>query len=115
MKTLLLLISLFAACVMHAAVAPDIVQSVKVGESFTLTVTADGTIPFSIQWWKDGKPIAGATIASLKIANPQAADAGTYACHITNSSGATDSNNAKITVTAVVLPPTNAVMTFSKP
>ncbi|MCX6956583.1 MAG: S8 family serine peptidase [Verrucomicrobia bacterium] len=49
-----------------------------------LFVTATGTDPFTFQWSKDGKAIAGATNATLLFTATTAADAGSYTVAVTN-------------------------------
>lgn len=97
-----------------SAVAPTLASqpasvTATVGESATFSVVANGTTPFTYQWRKDGNPISGATSASYVIAGVQAADAGSYACVITNSAGAITSNAAQLTVSAAATAPTIAV------
>ncbi|MCF3650997.1 immunoglobulin domain-containing protein, partial [Synoicihabitans lomoniglobus] len=58
--------------------------SVNVGGSFSFSVTAGGTAPFSYQWHKDGAEIAGATGANLTLTGIALGDAGSYAVVVTN-------------------------------
>jgi hypothetical protein len=68
------------------------------GESFALTVGADGSLPLNYQWWKGASPIPGATTASLNFNNLQFTNSGTYSVRITNSSGFAISSNAVLIV-----------------
>jgi pectate lyase/pectin methylesterase-like acyl-CoA thioesterase len=74
-------------------------QTVTAGSSVTFNVAATGTPPLGYQWKKDGTDIAGASAASLSLANVQAADAGAYAVSVSNAVGSVLSNPATLTVT----------------
>lgn len=99
-----LLLALFSLVALTAFA--DGPNSALIGQTVTLTATADGTQPFSYQWQKDGAPIAGATASTLTKANLQLADTGTYSVVISNSAGST-APSLVFTVTAPVLPPKN--------
>ena len=68
-----------------------------VGSPVTFAVVATGTSP-RFQWRKDGNDLPGATGPTLTIASPTLADAGSYACAVTNSCGNAVSNAAALTV-----------------
>lgn len=75
--------------------------------SSTVSIVANGTGPLSYQWYfNTNTAVSGATSASLTLNNVQLSNAGYYRCTITNSSGATNSANALLTVWQ---PPTNVV------
>jgi hypothetical protein len=76
-------------------------QTVSVGASATFTTAAGGTIAPTYQWQKGGIPITGATGATLTLANVTTADAGSYVCIATNTSGTATSATATLTVTKV--------------
>jgi hypothetical protein len=66
-------------------------------------VTANGTLPLSYQWAKNGTNIAGATKASYHTPPTTPEDNGSlFAVTITNVAGTVTSNSAKLTVN---LPP----------
>lgn len=71
------------------------------GRSITLTVTADGTKPFTYQWRKDGVAIAGATGATYTIAAAAASDAGAYSVVVSNQAGSTTSDTALLAAETV--------------
>ena len=73
-------------------------QSVTAGITATLNVAATGTAPLTYQWTKDGSALAGATSATLALANFQSANAGTYAVVVTNTAGSATSANAVLTL-----------------
>lgn len=53
----------------------------------TLSVTADGTQPFTYSWKKDGVTIAGATSSSLVLSPLATTQSGLYAATVLNSAG----------------------------
>ncbi|MGO8674702.1 MAG: immunoglobulin domain-containing protein [Limisphaerales bacterium] len=69
----------------------------SLGGAVTFSVTAHAGLAINYRWSKNGSPLSdGATIfgsatATLTITNLVAGDAGMYACHLSNASGATDS------------------------
>jgi len=70
--------------------------SVSVGQSVSLSVAADGTAPFSYQWYKDGSPISGATNSIYSIGSFSASFAGSYSVVVANSAGSTISDVAAL-------------------
>jgi hypothetical protein len=66
----------------------------------TLTVTAEGTQPFSYSWKKDGAVIAGATSNPLVLSPLKASDTGAYSATVANAAGATTSPPVSLVVTA---------------
>jgi len=73
-------------------------ESVALGGAVSYSVTADGTLPLSYQWTKDGTAIPGATAAVFTIPAAQAADAGIYTCVVTNAAGSATSNTVLLAV-----------------
>ncbi|MDO8539231.1 MAG: immunoglobulin domain-containing protein [Opitutaceae bacterium] len=92
---------------------------VTAGSTATLTVGASGSPTPTYQWRKDGVDVAGATSATLVLANITAAAAGSYTVLVSNSAGSAVSTAAVIALTSVpppitappviVVPPTNRV------
>lgn len=74
--------------------------TVNAGKPVTISVTADGTAPFTYQWKKDGVNISGATSSAYYIASATTASSGSYTVQVANSLGATISDAAVLTVTA---------------
>lgn len=66
--------------------------------SFTVGYTSASTA--SVQWRKNGSPIAGATGSQLVIASVSPADAGSYDAIVTNSGGTAATSSATLTVDA---------------
>jgi len=77
-------------------------QTVFVGGTTFFTVVANGKSPLNYQWAFKGTNIAGATGATLTLANVQLNQAGNYAVLVTNAFGSLLSSNAVLTVN---LPP----------
>jgi hypothetical protein len=94
-------------------VAPSITQqpvsqTVLAGGSVTFATAASGTPTPTLQWRRDGQVIAGATNATLTVANVRATDAGVYSVTATNPGGSQLSSAATLTVIA---PNANARLT----
>jgi Domain of unknown function (DUF4082)/Immunoglobulin domain/FG-GAP-like repeat len=80
--------------------------SVVVGQSVTFSVTANGTVPFTYQWYKNSAAIAGATAATCSISSVQTSDAGSYSATVSNSAGSTSSDTATLVVNPAAVAPT---------
>jgi hypothetical protein len=61
------------------------------GDDFTLSVTAIGPGPFTYQWIKNKKPIAGATSATYAITDADHTDVGDYSVLVSNANGSVES------------------------
>ncbi|HRE80570.1 MAG TPA: immunoglobulin domain-containing protein, partial [Opitutaceae bacterium] len=84
-------------------IAPSLVtapvsQTVALGTDVTLSVTVNGSAPFSYQWRKDGNPLPFATSNPLTLTSVQAADAGAYSVVVSNVAGAITSPDATISL-----------------
>lgn len=101
------------------AAAPVIVSqpvglTVAEGDSFSLSVVANGTAPLAYQWSKDGVAVAGATASSYNVAAATIAAGGIYAVLVSNSHGSVLSGAATVTVATrsgapvIVTPPQGA-------
>jgi len=64
------------------------------GNLLSLSVTASSTTPLTYQWRKNGQPLAGATSATLIVANASVSDSGTYTVVVTNSGGSVETGTA---------------------
>lgn len=69
------------------------------GEALTLTAAATSPTAMTYQWYLNGKPVAGATTATLNIASITQAQAGLYTLVATNAAGSFSSNSAQVIVT----------------
>lgn len=90
-------------------VTPVAPQTTTVGQSVTFSVGVIGYPPPTFQWRKDGVDIAGANGASLTLANPTTADAGSYDVVIDNGAGQVISPAVSLTVN-----PAAATVTLSQ-
>lgn len=69
-----------------------------VGETLTLRVVADSTVPMTYQWSKDGQALTGKTESTLSIAPVALGDSGSYVVNIRNSAGNTNAPAAVVRV-----------------
>lgn len=79
-------------------------QSLIQGQSLTLSVSVNGTAPFTYVWNKGGTPISGATTNIYTIESLATSHAGTYTVTISNSAGAVTSGAILIDVAPAVAP-----------
>lgn len=98
---------LLAAVLLFSVLVSSVLADTNVtpGASATLSVTADGTAPFTYTWTKDGGTTPLSTAATLAIASMAQKDVGTYTVKVSNSAGST---TASITLAMKVMPPSNA-------
>ncbi len=109
MKKLIALLFLTVSAV--AAHASTI--TLPVGQPVTLSVTNDGTAPFTYQWYfqnvgGSSQPISGATSAIYRIPAITSASAGTYKVVVSNSAGSTTSDDATLLVSVPAVAPKTA-------
>jgi hypothetical protein len=83
--------------------------SVRTGESATFSALATGKESPTLQWRRNGFPIAGATNRIYTVGSASTASAGTYDCVANNSCGNVVSASATLTVDAPPLIVTNPV------
>ncbi len=88
-----------------AAVAPAFstqpaAQTALPGANVTFTVAATGSPTPTLQWQKNGAPIAGQTGTSLTLNPVTAADVASYTCVATNTTGSITSAAAALTLNA---------------
>jgi hypothetical protein len=98
------------AIVLHAVAMADTKTAIT-GSGVEISVTADGTQPFTYQWRKNGVAINGATGAKLVLTNLTPANTGRYAAEVSNAAGSTISDDAVLTVNDPIYPPTAAKTT----
>jgi hypothetical protein len=77
---------------------PAASQTVDIGGSVSLSVTASGVPAPMYQWRKNGATIAGATNSTLNLNSVTTGDAGTYTVIVLNSAGAVASSNSVLFV-----------------
>ena len=76
--------------------------STNVGQTVTFNASAQGTLPLSYQWRKNGVGLLGETRTSLSLTDVQSADAAAYDIVAFNSVGSATSAPAFLTVNLVV-------------
>jgi len=77
--------------------------SVNVGDTATFTIGVTSSSVYTIQWYKNGSPIAGATSLSYSLVNAQLTDSGdSFYAIVTNGAGPSPSLTASLTVTAAL-------------
>ncbi len=91
-------IALIAASLLNPVTVRACDGSALIGQCVTLSVTAEGSAPFSYQWYRNGSAVVGATSSTYQIASVQSTDAGTYTVVVSNSAGSATSDNARLTV-----------------
>jgi hypothetical protein len=98
-----------------AFIYPSFSAQVAPGASLTLNVDVITDYPVTLQWRKDGVPIAGATADTYVIASAQAAHAGSYSVLATNVAGTAANEPTVVTVLAppvIVTHPTSRTVTI---
>jgi hypothetical protein len=88
-------------CTAPAVTTQPTAASTCAGSPVSLTATFSGTSPM-FQWRKNGTNVPGATSATLTLASPSLADAGSYDCEATNSCGSVTTAAATLTVTPLL-------------
>ena len=73
-------------------------DTLTVGETLSLSVSATGASPLTYQWLKNGVEIAGATATVFSISATQLGDAGNYTVRVSNSLGSAISSVAVVTL-----------------
>jgi hypothetical protein len=73
-------------------------ETVPLGSSTTLSVTAEGASPLSYQWMKNGRPVAGGIGRFLLLNNVTASTAGIYQVRVQNPDGVVMSDPATLQV-----------------
>ena len=74
----------------------------SVGGAVTFTVVAEGSTPFTYQWYVGSSVIAGGTNSTLTLTNVQMSNAGSYTCAVTNAFGGAISSPGTLTVNSSV-------------
>jgi Immunoglobulin I-set domain len=87
------LFALILACALSVAAFADQTYTFKIGDPVTFTATLTGSAPITVQWFKNGTAIAGATSLVYRIPSLAATDVGTYTLQATNAYGSSTSEN----------------------
>jgi hypothetical protein len=86
-------------------VTPPVGQAVNEGANVAFSVVADGALPLTYQWTRNGAPIDDATNSSYSITGVLPSQAGDYRVLVSNNLGSTNSPAATLTVNADVTAP----------
>lgn len=78
------------------AIASPASVPVEVGGSLVLSATVGGVGPVVLQWFKDGRPVAGANGTTLSVVAADAFDAGQYVLVASNLYGSATSSIANV-------------------
>ncbi|MFT3868812.1 MAG: immunoglobulin domain-containing protein [Nibricoccus sp.] len=109
-SSVLLLISSLALC----GPAHADTMTAAVGQKVSIEVTANGSQPFTYQWYKNGTVIPNATSSTYVINAVAMSDDATYTATVTNSMDTTTSDAAVLTVIAALTPPTISTQPVSQ-
>jgi hypothetical protein len=74
-------------------------QTVATGRTATFSFPVTGAPTPTFQWYLNGSAISGATSSTLVVSGANSANAGSYTCTATNTSGSVTSSAATLTVT----------------
>ncbi|HEX3716348.1 MAG TPA: LamG-like jellyroll fold domain-containing protein [Verrucomicrobiae bacterium] len=77
--------------------------SLFVGNGYTLSALAEGTVPLSYQWLFDGSAISGATNSSLALTNLQTTNSGSYSLLVSNIAGTNVSAPAVLSISTFTI------------
>lgn len=92
---------------------PPASQVTTQGQTVTLTAEVAGSGPMTVQWWRDGQALSGATNATLVLGDVQATEAGNYVVRAENDVGWAESGPATLQVRvppSIVVPPVGLVL-----
>ena len=93
-----------AAMISPAISAQPQSQTLAPGGAASFSVSVSGVPAPSLQWYRNGLKIAGATGATLSVASAQAADVGAYLVIVTNPQGHSVSSVAKLSMPSMPFP-----------
>jgi hypothetical protein len=75
------------------------------GQTVTLSVTANGTQPFTYRWFKNGAPLPDEAMSELKLVSVTEKDSAGYSVEVSNAAGAARSLDVTLTVLDESEPP----------
>ena len=90
---------LIALCLFVLSATAQVAPVISVApKTVTITASADGTKPFTYQWFRNGDPLDGETKPELVITDPKAT--GIYFCRISNGAGEADTPTVRLSNTS---------------
>jgi len=69
------------------------------GQPFVLSPVISGAPPLSYQWYKDSRPISGATNNNYSVSSAATGDSGSYYLHVSNTAGLTNTDPVNVSIT----------------
>jgi sugar lactone lactonase YvrE len=78
--------------------------NLQTGEQLWLSIRTTGALPLTVQWYKDGTAIPGATSAVYAVGSVTTGIAGSYTAVVTNANGAVTSRASRVAVSAGAIP-----------
>jgi hypothetical protein len=81
-----------------AIIAEPADRAVQEGAPVTFTAAAAGTAPLFYRWFRNGEPIAGATLSNLAFTAAYADNGAAYSCLVSNIAGTAETRAALLTV-----------------
>ena len=92
----------------HAQIiAQPSTSTASAGSNTVLDIEVDGATPRSIQWFKNGIPISGATTRSLQLNPLTSSDAGQYSAEVSNAVGNELSRSVPLQIAPAGAAPSN--------
>jgi hypothetical protein len=83
------------------------------GGAVSISIDVSGTGPFTYQWLRDNRPIAGATNASYSITGVNSTHAGLYRVRVSNTLGNAISQEANLTAPRIQQQPSGTIVNNS--
>lgn len=105
---LLGVMTLGASHLVGQTLRPPIRVEGRVGDVVSLSASAEGDRPFTYQWRRDGRAIAGATDAVLTLPLFQPSDTGTYDVIVKNTLGSAGSDPLTLVISPLPASPSSA-------
>jgi hypothetical protein len=97
-KTIAKVVTIASSIIPPTFLSQPVSQTIREGESITLSASVQGSEPLVFEWNKNGVIVEGAHSSSYTIDNVAPSDAGTFTLTVTNSKGSATSEPAYLKV-----------------
>lgn len=97
-KTISKVVTIASSIIPPSFLSQPVSQTIREGESVTLSATVQGSEPLVFEWNKNGVIVEGSNSSSYTIDSVAPSDAGTYTLTVTNSKGSATSEPAYLKV-----------------